>query len=75
MRSIILTNEDVKVHINILEENKIKNATTKVVVEFNYVNNGNPFYDCDNEFSYQDKVKSKIIDILNKYEDFSIIEL
>lgn len=65
MSKILLEDNDVKVHLNYNDETLPKSATTKVVIELNYINSGNPFRNYNNEFDYQDEVRLKIMKIFN----------
>ena len=75
MRSIIMKNGKVKVNLNTIEEDGFKSATTKIQIILEYVNSGNSFYDCVDEFGYQDKIKNKINNILLNSKELAEIEL
>lgn len=75
MSEILLENANAKVHINYDNESEYKSAKTKIVIEFNYINSGNPFKNYADEFQYEEEVRKTIIRILDKVESIRQIEL
>lgn len=75
MSKILLESTDAKVHINFDDESEYKSAKTKIVVEFNYINSGNPFRNYVDEFHYQEEVRKIITNILKQVEAIQQVDI
>lgn len=75
MSEILLENANAKVHINYDNESEYKSAKTKIVVEFNYINSGNPFKNYADEFQYEEEVRKIMIKTLKEVESIRQIEI
>lgn len=75
MSEILLEHAKCKVHINYDNESEYKSAKTKIVVEFNYINSGNPFKNYIDEFHYQEEVEKIMIKTLKEVESIQQIEI